>query len=160
MYHSVPRPDPQASELPLLVRLFRAWTSARLLGDNPLPEMARVTGNRMETLTLASACDSFFALTEACIERRLIAGGAGDAHLSGDEVALLETIRETPLLTSLGPNSRVPHGLPGALQWAAMSVLQALGEDGWEISRKAGVVEGPVQTCPFARSPHRIGRAA
>ncbi|KHL25847.1 hypothetical protein PK98_04385 [Croceibacterium mercuriale] len=109
-----------------LVALFRLWQRHRGDGVNPLPAMAALaTLHGMPadgSVQLAVACDSFLALTEACLDRPLQPGI--DAAGSVDERALLVTLRQMPVLEAIGPSLALPHGLPGALQWAAFAVLR------------------------------------
>ena len=124
-----PRPAPakavDADGAGEIVALFRIWHVAREQHDNPLPQMSAALGGSSSP-ELVPACDSFFALTQACLGRRLVASPDGSPAFSADEVALLETLRQVPALLTFGPNAALPHGLPGALQWAALAVLRAL----------------------------------
>jgi len=135
-----------------LVALFRLWHRHRSEGVNPLPAMAEqarehgeLAGLPAEGCTqLAVACDSFFALAEACVGRVLICGSA-DAPPSADERALLATLRQVPVLQAIGPNALLPHGLPGALQWAAFAVLR------WpDVGGDDPVGLPPVRSCPYS----------
>jgi hypothetical protein len=115
-----------------LVALFRLWHRHRSNGANPLPAMAGQAAEHGGPIglpagsgaQLAVACDSFFALTEACLGRALQPGTDGAS--SADERALLATLRQVPMLEAVGATPALPHGLPGALQWAAFAVLRWL----------------------------------
>ncbi|WP_126665529.1 hypothetical protein [Croceibacterium ferulae] len=135
-----------------LLALFRQWDRHRQDGANPLPAMARQAAEHGRQAGLAAdasaqlavACDSFFALTEASLARALQAG-SDDGPPSADECALLATLRQVPVLQAVGPNPVLPHGLPGALQWAGFAVLRWLDlgeEDQVEIS--------PADGCPYS----------
>jgi len=133
-----------------IVALFRIWHAARERYENPLPQMSAVLG-RTSSPELAPACDSFFALTEACLGRRLQASPPQSPTFSPDEEALLETLRQVPALLAIGPNSVLPHGLPGALQWAALAVLNAI--DALPLPQTG--TTAPEGRCPFLASRGR-----
>ena len=63
---------------------------------------------------------------------------------TADELALLALIEAAPDAGTLLAEARMPHGLPGALQWAACAVIRAFG----------GPLDFPVECtgCPFAQS--------
>jgi hypothetical protein len=127
-----------------LISLFRVWTRARDMHRNPLPEMSAVLAGQDTSPELATACHSLFELTEACIGRRLDSGNMAADDLSSDELALLALVEAAPKAGTLLTEARVPHGLPGALQWAASAVLRAIGGP-LDISFTLG-------GCPFART--------
>lgn len=139
------------TKTPLLVRLLRIWQFARMRQDNPLPAMTNLTGQFDCSQELATASDSCFVLTEACLNRRLITAQDTSGCLTSDESALIVMVNHAPLLSSLGPTASLPHGLPGALQWSIMAVVRALGPlellelQHWNTDA-AQVVE-----CPFVR---------
>jgi len=134
-----------------VIALFRIWSKARVDGTNALPAMvacARRHGanepSQLEAAPqLAVAADSFFALTEACLGRALVRSERENA-LSGDEAALIATLRQVPVLEEIGPNRAVPHGLPGALQWAAFAVLRWV-----DVGEGAGV-DAQYAVCPYS----------
>ena len=143
-----------------LLALFRTWHRRRSEGANPLPAMAdlaaehsRLTGLSSDVCAqLAVACDSFFALTEACLGRAL-QPGSDDGPPSADEQGLLATLLQVPVLQAVGPNPALPHGLPGALQWAAFAVLRWLG-----VGRDHEVELPPVSSCPYSLDDGSTGR--
>jgi hypothetical protein len=130
-----------------VVALFRTWHAAVQQGTNPRAAMAATLDHLRPSPELVAACDSFFALTEACLDRPLLPSPAGASTLSSDEQALLETLRQIPALLALGPNAAIPHGLPGALQWAAFAVLRALCIP----ADPALSPEPPPPLCPFSK---------
>jgi len=136
-------PKRVARQVGTLISLFRVWTRARDLLRNPLPDMSAALAGQNSSPELAPACHSLFELTEACIGRRLDPGNMIADDLSSDELALLALVEAAPRAGTLLTEARVPHGLPGALQWAASAVLRAIGGP-LDISY-------PMGTCPFAR---------
>lgn len=127
-----------------LIRLLRVWARARDMRLNPLPEMSAALTGQDTSPELAAACHSLFELTEACLGRRLDCGIPASDDLSSDELALLALIEAAPDAGTLLAEARMPHGLPGALQWAACAVIRAFG----------GPLDFPVECtgCPFAQS--------
>jgi len=145
MYESrIPRPS-EAHGAEQVVALFRTWRGAVERGANPLAAMSASLEPLRPSLELAPACDSFFALTQACLGRPLLSAPPGSPQRSADEEALLATLRQIPALMALGPNAAIPHGLPGALQWAAFAVLRALNAPA-ELEFEP---EPPPAFCPF-----------
>lgn len=137
-----------------LVALFRLWHRLRGDGANPLPAMAELAAEHGQLAgleadacaQLAVACDSFFALTQACLGRPLIPGEE-DSAPSADEDALLATLRHVPVLEAIGPSPALPHGLPGALQWAAFAVLRWIDVGASEQVQPPAAATG----CPYLR---------
>jgi len=128
MYQSrIPSPS-EACGAEQVITLFRTWCGAVERGVNPLAAMSATLERLRPSLELAPACDSFFALTQACLGRPLLYAPANSPTRSADEKALLATLRQIQALMALGPNAAIPHGLPGALQWAGFAVLRALNE--------------------------------
>lgn len=150
MLHFVPLRQTGREHAPLVVRLLRLWSHSRARGVNPLHAMTRLIGHHGSSPELAPACESCFTLTEACLGRSLKILRSGSSQLATDEVALVELLRQVPLLSALGPNSNVPHGLPGALQWAAMAVVRAISLEEDEPVTGASGSESPFGGCPFA----------
>lgn len=133
---------PEAARL--AITLLRHWTQARLLLANPLPAMHECVAAAGASPELAWACESCFALTEACLGRPLDAAeaGAGD-RLTQDEQALL-----LMLAHACAPeNGAIPHGLPGALNWASYAVARALAAMGQGDETRSLAV-APAR-CPF-----------
>jgi len=116
-----------ASQIGTLIRLFRIWAQARDMHRNPLPEMTAAIAGRNTSPELAAACHSLFQLTEACIGRQLDPADRCASNLSRDEYALLALIEAAPNAGTLVTEDRLPHGLPGALCWAASAVNRAFG---------------------------------
>lgn len=110
-----------------LISLFRIWARARDMRRNPLPDMSAALAGQDTSPELAPACHSLFELTEACIGRKLAPAGMAAQDLSADELALLALVEAAPKAGTLLTEPQVPHGLPGALQWAASAATRAIG---------------------------------
>ena len=122
-----------------VVAVLRAYATARGTGGPLLPRLIAFAAEEGlgETATVALA--SVFELTEACLGRPLLPGH-GQA-LSADEEGVLMLLASA---NDVGPHcgSRtVPHGMPGALAWAARSAVRLTG----------GVCARPATppACPF-----------
>lgn len=129
----------------VFVRLFRVWSSAREAGDNPLPHMQQAAERFSPAAELAVACASLFELVEAHLNRSLVRECCCSQALSPDEQALLGLLRHAPSAGIPIAGRAIPHGLPGAIRWAAFAVRGALG---LEDSPVAGDGPGPA-ACPF-----------
>ena len=132
----------------LVPRMLRVWQAARCCDENPLPQMHARTAPFAVTPEFVPACDSLFALTEAVLRRRLIPARSCSAMLSRDEVAVMALLRCCPDAGTVQTSAVVPHGLPGALHWAAYAVRSALAEtfDLADATPTAAIVP---QRCPF-----------
>ncbi|MEM1132111.1 MAG: hypothetical protein AAGH53_04175 [Pseudomonadota bacterium] len=147
----------------IVVRLFRCWSAARVLGENPLPGMQKAIAFYSPAPELSSACESLFCLTEALLGRGLVAGHSCSSVLSRDERALLMLLRHAPQAGHIHTSRAIPHGLPTALQLAAWSVLRALGEVLSDNTTANDNVQPFVRagTCPFDETlPARPGSAS
>lgn len=131
----------------LIVRLFRAWAAARSAGRGGLHRMREIVvplGLPDET---APACASLFELVEAHLGRALRAECSCSARLSADERALLGIVSLAPALHGGATIRQVPHGLPGAICWAAMVVRRAFSiAEGAGLPAAADAGRGG---CPF-----------
>lgn len=139
----------------VIVKLFRLWAAAREAGENPLPHMQSASARLFPAPELAIACASLFELVEGQLGRRLVPECCCSPALSRDEHALLGVLRHAPEAGQPLTGAAVPHGLPGAIRWAAFAIRRALGasfDDG---------AEGPEApaVCPFERVPQPV-RAA
>jgi hypothetical protein len=108
-----------------------------------------------QTLRLAPAASvalaSLFQLTEAVLGRPLHAGaGSGDGW-NGDERAVIRLLcARLPTVPGTGTPD-IPHGLPGALTWAVLSVRRLCGELAPAIERQGILAEDA--GCPFHCDP-------
>lgn len=74
------------------------------------------------------ALASVFQLTEAVLGRRLVTECCCSRRLSGDERAIIHLLG-SPIPTVPGTATPdIPHGLPGALTWAVLSVRRLCGD--------------------------------
>ncbi len=92
------------------------------------------------------ALESVFQLTEAVLGRRLVAECCCSRCLSGDERAVIRLLgsRMPTLPGTATPD--IPHGLPGALAWAVLSVRRLCGDIVPHIPK---IVADGVDGCPF-----------
>ena len=146
-------PPAEAHGAGQVIALFRIWREAMDNRSNPLPVLFAALGSTAANAELAPACDSFFALTQACLGRELLAGAAQSSELSPDEQGLLDTLRHVPLPGGALASAAIPHGLPGALQWAAMAVLRAMdGSARADLAGADDLAAGAIAAaCPFVR---------
>lgn len=108
-----------------VVAVLRHYAVARGSGAPLLPVLiAHAAGQGLgETATVALA--SVFELTEACLGRALLPGD-GEA-LSADEEGVLMLLASAGDVGSHCGSRAVPHGMPGALAWAARSAVRLTG---------------------------------
>lgn len=137
-----------------IVRLLRHYCGARnedtIGGDSALSRL--VTLGQTFRLPPAGtvALASVFQLTEAVLGRRLVTECCCSRSLSADERAVIRLLgSRMPTVPGTG-TADIPHGLPGALAWAILSVERLCG----------GIIALPRHPthaadagCPF---PHRI----
>ncbi|WBY17295.1 hypothetical protein PF049_03820 [Erythrobacteraceae bacterium WH01K] len=129
----------------IAVRLFRLWSMAREEGVVTLERMHEVASELRLPDETAPACASLFALIEAQLERPLVRECCCSRRFSSDESALLGVLEAAPSLGGRNGNSTVPHGLPGAVHWAAMAVRRALE---WP-EREIPAPTNSQASCPF-----------
>lgn len=132
----------------IFVRLFRLWSAARTGEGNPVPPMQDSIGLFDSAPELAVACASLFDLVEAHLGRPLVPECCCARELSRDETALLGVLRHAPEAGQPLAGAAIPHGLPGAICWAAFATRRALAAtfgEAFEVPR----AEAP-RECPFA----------
>jgi hypothetical protein len=140
----------------VFVRLFRLWAAAREAGENPLPHMQDVVALIGPRPDLAVACASLFELVEGQLGRWLVPECCCSPRLSRDEQALLGVLQHAPEVGQPLTVSAVPHGLPGAICWAAFAIRRALGTTFVGV-REAPDLHDPVPAvCPFDRAPRLV----
>jgi hypothetical protein len=136
----------------VFVRLFRLWAAAREAGENPLPHMQDVVALMGPRPDLAVACASLFELVEGQLGRRLVPECCCSPALSRDEQALVGVLRHAPESGRPFTSAAVPHGLPGAIRWAAFAIRRALGT-----SFAGGAEERATPAvCPFGQAPRPV----
>jgi hypothetical protein len=109
------------------VRLLRRWAAARAELVNPLPSLVELARQIDCPPEAAIALGSLFQLTESCLGRPLEAECCCSRALSEDERAVLLMIAAAAAPGQPFAAPEIPHGLPGALAWAASSVRRLLG---------------------------------
>ena len=145
MYHKPLAPGLAKPDL-ALIRLVRRWAAARASSANPLPFMVELAGEMGQPPELGIAVDSLLQLVESCLERAIVAETCATPFLGPDERAVLLTIAAAP---EPGERSRlIPHGLPGAVCWAAASVRHLLGANQGAPST-IPVAPSELTACPF-----------
>lgn len=127
----------------LVVRLLRRWSAEGAAGGARLPSLVGLAGELGERPETAIAVASLFQLTESCLGRPLRAECCCSPELGSDEQAILLLLDAASGLAPGRSTGAIPHGLPGALVWAAKSVRHWLGETGSASSASP-------RRCPFA----------
>ena len=138
----------------MFVRLFRLWTMAREEGSRGLSRMHQVAAELSLPDETAIACASLFELVAGELGRPLVRECCCSKSLSADERALLGIVEVAPNLAPGSGSTDVPHGLPGAIHWAAMAVRRAFGLT----TRRAAFAPESSQPspCPFRRPPEAL----
>ena len=126
-----------------VVRLVRRWAAATRLGFAPLPSMVRFGKRIGVSPEAAIALASMFQLTEACLGRPLETECCCSPAVARDERAVLMMLAAPLPDASHQAFPPIPHGLPGALHWAVVSVQKLLGEP-------AGIDSAGGRQCPFS----------
>jgi len=111
----------------VLVQIFRRWAAARTAGVDRRLAMAEIYRGPGTAVMAAVACDSLFELIEAQLDRPLTPGRCCSQALSADEAALVGLLRYAGSVGGVVATSAIPHGLPGAICWAAHAVRRELG---------------------------------
>lgn len=146
----------------IFVRLFRLWSAARAGGSNPVPAMQELLHLFEPAPELAVASASLFDLVEAHLGRPLVPECCCGRELSRDEKALLGVLRHAPEAGQPMGSTAIPHGLPGAICWAAFAVRRALAASFGPSCGEAPEVQRaePPRECPFAPAPAFFASAA
>lgn len=145
----------------IFIRLMRKWSAARASGENPHPPMQAMILPFEPSPDLALACASLFDLVEAHLGRPLVPDCCCSQSLSRDEEALLSLLRHAPEAGQPMTGGTVPHGLPGAIRWAAFAATRALAAtfgDSPIISRPPERL--PVTACPFGAGRPELALAS
>ena len=135
---------------PTFVRFFRLWSAARSAGENPLPHMHDAMDPFAPAPELAIACASLFDLVEAHLERRLVPECCCSHEVSRDEQALLGILQYAAESGLPLTRQAIPHGLPGAIRWAAFAVRRALGRSFGEAFEPPDAPGELSNACPFS----------
>ena len=140
----------------ILVRMFRLWAHKRAARTLALPAMSALSQRLGLPLPAAMACASLFELVEGQIGRPLVAaaGDADAAARSPDERAIVLLVENASGLGPATGSVMVPHGLPGAVCWAARVVRETLGaEAGPPLPPQPARAGPPPSACPFVPPP-------
>ena len=111
----------------IFVKLFRVWSAARETETNPLSATFNVAKTYGLPDHAAPACSSLFELVESELERPLVPECCCSRNFSSDENALLGVLAAANAVGSIRANRQIPHGLSGAICWAALAVGDSLG---------------------------------
>lgn len=136
----------------IFIRLFRKWSMAREQGEPVMPRMHQEAKHHDYCDNTAAAAASLFQLVEAQIGRPLVRECCCSPSFSADERALIGILRHGPSLRPGIGTKAIPHGLPGALCWAAACLCEAMyiDVDAALTSFQASAANN--QDCPFAPS--------
>ncbi len=130
-----------------VIRLFRIWAMAKEKESESLPPMFELASDLNLPDDTAAACDSLFALVENPLGRPLVRESCCARTFSADEKALIGLIEAAPSIEAGRGTQRLPHGLPGAILWAAMAARRALR---WSPPGSHGGPEpSGREACPF-----------
>jgi hypothetical protein len=135
----------------IFVRQFRLWAASRARGDHPLPHMQSAVSLFETAPELSVACASLFDMVEAQLERALEPECCCSPSLSRDERALLGILRHAPEAGQPLTSAAVPHGLPGAICWAAFAVRRAMAETFADQFGTPDSEESQPSKCPFSQ---------
>ena len=119
--------DSSAFQQAIFVQMFRRWAAAREAQVDGRLAMAELYCGPGTAIMAAVACDSLFELVEAQLGRRLEPGRCCSQALSPDEAALIGLLRHSGPIGAIAATTAIPHGLPGAICWAARAVRRELG---------------------------------
>ena len=128
-----------------IVRLLRRWSAARRGEGCQLSGFVAFAGTIGVEPVPAVAIASLFQLTEACLDRPLVAECCCSRRLSRDERAVLLMLSATPSSHPHQSFPPIPHGLPAALLWSIESVRTLTGEFAASDSIRPA-------RCPFSRA--------
>lgn len=135
----------------IFVRQFRLWAASRARGGHPLPHMQSAVSLFETAPELSVACASLFDMVEAQLERALEPECCCSPSLSRDERALLGILRHAPEAGQPLTSAAVPHGLPGAICWAAFAVRRAMAETFADQFGAPDSEESQPSKCPFSQ---------
>lgn len=145
----------RAFEDAIFVRLFRLWAMGREDHTSALPAMHEEATKHGYKDQTAAACASLFELVEGHLGRQLVRECCCSPQFSADEKALIGILRSAPSLTSGMGSREVPHGLPGAIGWAASCICDAMGiaiDSNIQALKNSAANR---QDCPFGSSQRR-----
>lgn len=130
----------------ILVRLLRRWVASREAAEDQLLYLVELSTELGQRSELGVSLHSLFQLAEARLGRPLEAECCCGRDLSSDERAIITLIGLDAPTQLPGSSEAVPHGLPGALLWAATTVKLILGTPVRRVSQQEH------QGCPFKQT--------
>ncbi|HWK42049.1 MAG TPA: hypothetical protein VNR60_08970 [Croceibacterium sp.] len=111
----------------IFVKMFRRWAAARDGGFDRRLTMVDAYRGPGNAMMAAVAADSLFDLVEAHLGRQLTCACCCSPALAADEAALLGLLHYSAGAGGVMISSPIPHGLSGAICWAAKAVRRELG---------------------------------
>ncbi len=139
----------------IFVKMSRRWAAAREVEVDRRGAMADIYRGPGNAMMAAVACDSLFALVEAHLGRELTPECCCSHALTPDEAALLGLLYHAGSASGVTTDAAVPHGLSGAICWAARAVRRELGFPSTP-NRPPPVVD-PLH-CPFRPQAESVDR--
>jgi hypothetical protein len=130
----------------IFVKMFRRWSAARDVELDRRSVMTEVYRGPGSAIMAAVACDSLFALVEAHLGRALVSGCCCSQKLAPDEAALLGLLHYAANANGVTTDAAMPHGLSGAICWAARAVRRELAFP--SVASAAPLAMQPAH-CPF-----------
>ena len=133
----------------IFIRLFRKWMMAREDGEPVMPPMHEEAKRHGFGDNTAAAAASLFQLVEGQVGRPLQRECCCSPSFSSDERALIGILRQAPALRPGRGTRAIPHGLPGAISWAAQCLCDAMHI---EIDQQLNALRSSAansQGCPF-----------
>ncbi|MHB9878087.1 hypothetical protein ACSMXM_00275 [Pacificimonas sp. ICDLI1SI03] len=140
----------------ILIRMFRVWHAARDAEQPLLPSILARAGELGLEPVAGVACASLFDLVEASLGRQLVPECCCSRMLSPDELALVGLVRCALRAGNVHTTTEAPHGLSGAVRWAALAVRRELGAAAKIDDAPAS---GPPRQCPFSDARGYDGNA-
>lgn len=156
----MPRNQTRAFQDAIYIRLFRKWAIARENGEEAIPCLHEEAKKHNYCDNTAAAAASLFQLAEAQIGRPLVRECCCSPSFSPDERALIGILRHAPSLHPGKATKAIPHGLPGALSWAARCLCEAMNIEITPRRTSLQASAANTQDCPFgtAQEKHKTVR--
>ncbi|MBN9505910.1 MAG: hypothetical protein J0I69_07765 [Altererythrobacter sp.] len=139
----------------IFVKMFRRWAAARAVDVDRRAAMADVYRGPGSAMMAAVACDSLFALVEAHLERELTPECCCSRALTADEAALLGLLYHAGNASGVTADAAMPHGLSGAICWAALAARRELGLS--SAAHRPPPLADPLH-CPFRQRAESVDR--
>lgn len=138
----------------IFVKMFRRWAAAREAGIDRRLAMTEAYRGPGTAMMAAVAADSLFELVEAHLGRALAGECCCNPSLAPDEAALLGLLHYAASADGVTTGPAMPHGLSGAICWAAKAVRRELG---FPRSARSPVAAGEAAArCPFRQEEEMV----